>query len=244
LQAGASAPRPEDYGIYLAKDDWPVGNESASPTQVDLKLLFDDPDLVDAEPVAVYERKFTLRESGSEVSGPGTAPTELSLVSGNVYSGPVGQVLVTAVDAPTLMRDLPGQRTDTGNGPIFDSPPTGAIDHLRIYAARRDRFDDPVKPRVPGDWELILKIPIKNGVAATMVPTDTPTVLAGFDKAGHIVRWSTSAKDRRGSQATFFAYAGDHYSLAQPNGKHFCVGCHPGHSGFSLETHKHAESLP
>ena len=64
--------------------------------------------------------------------------------------------------APLL---LPGQRTDTGDGPVFTGPPAGAIDHLRIYAARRDRFDDPVRPRVPGEWELILKVPVKSGVA-------------------------------------------------------------------------------
>jgi len=30
---------------------------------------------------------------------------------------------------------------------------------------------------------------------------------------------------------TLFAYAGHHYSSAQPGGKHFGIGCHPGHTG-------------
>ena len=75
------------------------------------------------------------------------------------------------------------------------------------------------------------------------MPTDVPTVLAGFDKAGRVVSWTTNAKDGRGRSASFYAYAGDHYSLARPNGRHFCVGCHPGHSGIPPVSHEHAERL-
>jgi len=88
-----------------------------------------------------------------------------------------------------------------------------------------------------------LKVPVRNGVAATWAPTDAPTVLAGFDASGRVARWTTPARDSQGTQATFYAYAGDHYSLTQPLGKHFCVGCHPGHSGLSLTSHDHAERL-
>jgi hypothetical protein len=242
LANGAKAPEAGAFGIYLARDDWPERDRPPSAAEVDLKLLFDDPDFVDAEPVAVYERSVQLHQPATDAIG-GTAPAELPLFTGQVYRGPMAQIFSTGIDTPTTMRDLPGQRTDANDGPIFDAPPVGAIDHLRIYAARRDRFDDPEKPRVAGNWELILKVPVKNGAGGAWVPTDTPTVLAGFDKSGHVVQWSTPAKDSRGQHATFYAFAGDHYSLAQPNGKHFCVGCHPGHSGLPPVSHEHAERL-
>jgi hypothetical protein len=168
----------------------------------------------------------------------------VKLANGQTYSGPTGHVFATAVDARTTMADLPGQRTDTNEGPIFDGPPPGSVDHLRIYAARRDRFDDPVKPRIPGGWELILTTKkIDKGAVGVIVPTDTPTVLAGFDEAGRVVRWTTPARDSAGRSATFYAYAGDHYSLARPGGRHFCVGCHPGHSGLPAAAHDHAERV-
>ncbi|MSR53270.1 MAG: hypothetical protein EXS09_08255 [Gemmataceae bacterium] len=241
LREGAKKPAPGDYALYLAHQDWPEGSEPASASAVDLKLLFDDPELVDAEPVAVYERKFVLHDPAKLIVGQGTGPAELRLTSGEQYRGPMGMVFATGLDAPTQLGDLPGQMSDTGEAPIFDSPPAGTLDHLRIYAARRDRFDDPTIPRTRGSWELILKYPVKNGAAASWVPSDVPTVLAGFDKDGHVVQWTTAAKDRQGRRASVYAYAGDHYSLAQPNGKHFCVGCHPGHSGMTTEAHRHAE---
>src|SRR5262245_60412905 len=244
VMGNATTPEPGAYGLYLAHDNWPEGDRPASAGAVDLKLLFDDPELVDAEPVAVYDRKFPPREPPREGSGGGTPPAELPLVNGQVYRGPMAQVFATALDTPTRMADLPGQWSDAGTGPIFDSSPPGAIDHLRIYAARRDRFDDPVKPRVPGEWELILKVPVKGGAAGTWIPTDTPTVLAGYDRAGHVVHWSSAAKDTAGRSASFYAYAGDHYSLAQPGGRHFCVGCHPGHSGIPSSSHIHGERIP
>jgi hypothetical protein len=168
-------------------------------------------------------------------------PAELPLANGRAYRGPMGSVLATGLDLPTFMADLPGQRTDAGEGPVFTGPAADAIDHLRIYAARRDRFDAPDRPRVPGEWELILKVPVKNGAAGGWVPADAPTALAAFDKDGRVVRWTTAAKDQSGRAATFYAYAGDHYSLVRPGGKHFCVGCHPGHSGLPTASHDHAE---
>ena len=131
--------------------------------------------------------------------------------------------------------------TGLGEAPVYDSPPPGRIRELRIYASRRDRFDDPDSPRIPGRWELILRIPANNGSAGDWIPTDTPTVLAGFDGNGKIVEWGTEPRDRDGRSARFYAFAGDHYSLAQPRGRHFCVGCHAGHSGLPPEAHQHAE---
>jgi hypothetical protein len=240
VSAGASSPEPGAYGLYLARDDWPEGPAPASAAGIDLQLLFDDPELVDAEPVAVYRRDLKIQEPTDETRGQGTPPAELPLATG-VYRGPMGQVFSTGLDTRTTMGDLPGQRTDTGAGPVFDGPPAGAIDHLRIYAARRDRFDDPQRPRIPGEWELLLKVPVKGGAAGTWAPTDAPTVLAGFDKAGRVVEWTTAATDAGGRAATFSAYAGDHYSLTRPGGRHFCVGCHPGHSGLPAASHDHAE---
>lgn len=240
----SNVPEPGAFGIYMAKDDWPADGQAATTAEIDFKLLFDDPEFVDAEPVAVYRRKFAMNDPAAEISNSPIPVAELSLANGHIYKGPMGRVLATAVDSPTAMGDLPGQKTDTGEGPIFTSAPAGEFDHLRIYAARRDRFDDPVKPRIPGGWELLVKIPIKSGSAAGLIPADSPTVLAGFDKTGHIVHWTTAAKDKQGRQATLYAYAGDHYSQSPPDGKTFCVGCHPGHSGVPTDTHKHAENLP
>ena len=238
---GAGLPEPGAYGLYLARDDWPDGSAAPSAAQVDLQLLFDDPDLVDAEPVAVYEREIPLHDPADAAGSRAAPPSELLLAGGEVYRGPMGSVLATGLDLPTFMGDLPGQRTDAGEGPTFTGPPAGAIDQLRVYAARRDRFDDPVRPRVPGDWALILKVPVKDGAAGGWVPADGPTALAAFDRDGRVVRWTTAARDRFGRSATFYAYAGDHYSLTRPGGKHFCVGCHPGHSGLPAASHNHAE---
>jgi hypothetical protein len=240
VKAGAKMPEPGAYGLYLASDDWPEQDVPATSAQIDLKMLFDDPDFVDAEPVAVYARKIDANDTLTGSSG-GSADAAAENGTTNVPER--GQFLATGLDLPTLMGDLPGQRTDAGRGPIFTGPPAGAIDHLRIYASRRDRFDDPVKPRIAGAWELIEKVPVKAGAVGGGVPTNTPTVLAGFDKTGHVVRWDTQPRDSRGEHATFYAYAGDHYSLARPGAKNFCVGCHPGHSGIPPESHKHAEIM-
>lgn len=241
IHGNAKTPKPGDYGLYLASDKWPEGIARADA--IDLKLLFDDPEMVDAEPVAVYPRHIDLHDPAREPVSRATPPGELALMNGQPYRGSMGNLLATAVDAPTRMGDLPGQQTDAGSAPIFDDPPPGSLDHLRIYAARRDRFDDPHKPRIPGEWDWILKVPIRGGAGASWVPTDAPTVLAGFGSDGRIVQWSTNARDLQGRRATFYAYAGDHYSLAQPLGKHFCVGCHPGHSGLPPVAHDHAERL-
>ena len=99
--AGAAAPEPGAYGLYLARDDWPEGAAPADAAAIDLKLLFDDPDLVDAEPVAVYARGFTPREPPKESPGRATPPESLALANGQVYRGPMGQVFATAIDSPT-----------------------------------------------------------------------------------------------------------------------------------------------
>ena len=58
LFAGAPAGSPpSSFGIYSVADDW----SGATPVP---QLLFDDPGLVDAEPVAVYPRRFPSNPDG------------------------------------------------------------------------------------------------------------------------------------------------------------------------------------
>src|SRR5262249_55538545 len=120
---------------------------------------------------------------------------------------------------------------------------------IRIYASHRDRFDDPQKPRIPGEWDLLLTAPVKGETFGVQVPAGIPTVLAGFDRRGHVLSWTSDpppapAQDgdpNPPSTPRFFAFAGDHYSATRAGGKHFCVGCHPGHSGLGREDHRHGE---
>jgi hypothetical protein len=237
VENGKAAPDPGRYALYLAPDDWP---DQDAPAKVEMQLLFDDPELVDAEPVAAYPRKANIPPAAPTVTP--AKPTELTLLGGRSYRGPVGAVMATGLYA-AMMNDLPGQKTDAGEGPIFAPAPLGKIDHVRVYASRRDRFDDPARPRVPGGWEAVVRLPGSGETAGGSLPTDAPTVLAGFGSDGKVVKWTTGAKDKAGRQATFYAFAGDHYSLTVPSGMHMCVGCHPGHSGFSRVHHTHAERL-
>jgi hypothetical protein len=231
LDDGELQPSPGRFGIYLANDNWP-SDGSATMSGVNMRLLFDDPEFVDAEPVAVYPRHIEALDGGkSAAEDYASRSGELALANGSTYRGPQGLLFITSIYS-AQMTDLPGQQTDVGQAPIFGGPPNGSIDHLRIYAARRDRFDDPHQLRVPGDWELIVKAPVKDGTVSCSLPIGAPTVLAGFDKDGRVVRWTTPAKDSLDRHGTFYAYAGDHYSLVKPGGRPFCTGCHAGHNGF------------
>ena len=242
------------YGIYLAADQWdtdsslPVGEgqgvrghaEPITAERAGLTLLFDDPDLVDAEPVAVYARQSRFWSKEPPAPPPEAPAVDLRLADGTNYRGPAGTIFNSALYVQQV-GDLPGQQTDVGQGPIFDRPPTNSLHTMRIYAARRDRFDDPVKPRLAGAWELLVDAPATGDSASALLPAGVPTVLAGFDTAGRVVRWTSAAKDSDGRQATFYAFAGDHYSAVRPLGKHFCIGCHPGHSSLGRADHRHAE---
>ena len=243
LEAGQSGPRPHAYGIYLANDTWETnGSDAVNSESAGLTLLFDDPDLVDAEPVAVYTRHSQLWSKVPPAPPPEGLSVEIRLANGAEYRGPSGTLFNTSLYIQQV-RDLPGQRTDAGQGPIFDRPPENSIHAIRVYASRRDRFDDPVKPRIAGAWELLVKASVKGDAANAVLPAGVPTVLAGFNQAGRVVRWTTAAKDSLGRQATFYAFAGDHYSAARPLGKHFCLGCHPGHSSLARTDHQHAERI-
>jgi hypothetical protein len=251
--AAGAGPKPGDYGIYLARDDWEtdscvpfteeLGVRQASAESIGLTLLFDDPDLVDAEPVAVYARQSKFWKSKPPTPPADKAPAaKLSLANGTIYEGQTG-AMFNSVLYKTYVSGQPGQQSDSAEGPIFDRPPADSLHKIRVYASRRDRFDDPVQPRVIGGWELLVEAPVSAGSVGMRLPADVPTVLAGFNQAGRVVRWTTAPKDSHGRQATFYAFAGDHYSAVRPQGKHFCTGCHPGHSGLPFGEFSQAEKM-
>jgi hypothetical protein len=238
---GRSSPEPGRFGIYLAPDEWP---ESGAPASADgLRLLFDDPELVDAEPVAAYPRKMKLPPAGA-IPTVELPKVDIELAGGRSYHGTAGVMMMTGLYS-AQMNELPGQETDIGQRPVFGPPPEGSISRVRIWSAHRDRFDDPVRPRVPGAWELLAELNGSDpgGSTGGRLPPFGPTVLAAFDRDGKVLKWTTPAMDSQGRRATFYGYAGDHYSLVSAGGKTFCVGCHPGHSGVPPVTHKHAERV-
>ena len=219
----AAGPDAAAVGLWRASDDW--GNPEP---------LFDDPALADAEPVAVYARAIELtRRYPSSAQPP--AGTELKLLNGKTYRGPMGQLegaFLNILNEPAP----PGDVTDAGHGPVFANP-TG-VKAIAIYAAYRDRFDDPKEPRVRGGWEKLLVAPVDHMEhVKTWVPADplAPTVLTGLGADGKVVRWAAAAKDAAGRSGSYYAYAGDHYSGMKPNGSVFCNGCHAGHTFTAID---------
>lgn len=189
-------------------------------------MIFDDPEWVDAEPVVVLPRKIHPlgKKSNAEFQG----------------SEKEGLVFATALNY-SAMAALPGQVTDSGVGPIFNPPPQGLIQELRIFASERDRFDHPEIARVQGKLHLLSTLKVKDNSASGWVSCGQPTLLAGFDAQGKVAQWNSEAKDSQGRQNSTLGFAGDHYSLIGAGKKHFCVGCHPGHSGLAPGDHKHNE---
>ncbi len=233
---GRAGPTPEAFGIYLADDDWTVAEGTISAEKAGLRLLFDDPDLVDAEAVAIYARKcqYVQRELADDPVG----IVQRVLPGGRRYEGPVGTVHADKV-FDSFLDHKPGQTTDAGQGPIFGPAPRGSIREVRIFASYRDRFDDPKQPRIPGGWEEIARGPVDpHGGFRFDAPAGAPTVLAGFDAEGRVVRWRTPARDKEGRQADLLYIAGDHYSGIRPGGYHFCTGCHTGHSILDVEDYR------
>ena len=122
------------------------------------------------------------------------------------------------------------------NAPVFPAPTD--VKSIVFYAAHRDRFDDPEQPRIVGHWEKLFEARLDaDGGVRTQVPADplTPTVIAGLDADGRILKWKSAIRDRDGHAATFYAYAGDHYSGMRPKGYTFCIGCHAGHTFFPAD---------
>lgn len=247
LTAGCPSPCPDNFilfsgapvgagagsfGLYLIPDDW-----SATQTPA---LLFDDPRLADAEPVAVYPRPMEHQGAVASSSDDIEVPKNYRLANGQEYHGPVGRHHNNVVNR-ALPNPFPGQRTDTGAGPVVPFP-TG-IKAFAIYAAYRDRFDDPAVPRIRGGWERLLTVPAEpNGDLSAWVPANPaiPTVLAGLGEDGKVFKWGGGATDSAGRSATFYAIAGDHYSGTRKGGYHFCVGCHAGHTFIQADIHERA----
>jgi len=210
------------WALYTASDDWAA---PAVPA-----VLFDDPARADTDPVAVYARapapaETTLPMTGAPLKYPG-----FKLANGAAYDGPFGELHNSMIRVPAPDPFL-GQKTDTGAGPVVP-PPTG-VKSVVFYAAHRDRFDDPNVPRVPGGWEKLSASPLdQGGQMRAKVPAlpHSTTVLAGLGEDGTVFKWTATTPDSAGRSATFYALAGDHYSGTRPNGYHFCLGCHTGHT--------------
>jgi hypothetical protein len=230
----AAAPvgtKPVEFGLYLVPDDW----NSSSPMP---QLLFDDPSFVDAEPAAVYRREVQM------VVRPGTEPMEnaysppqtIPLQGGTEYRGPAGYIenlaVLDAIRSPIPWRKTPrGHRLDPRRDPVI--PPPANVRSIVFYQAHRDRFDDPEHPRIAGDWEKVMTVPLaRDGALQTWVPSQplALVVIAGLDEEGKVARWTAKLRDATDKPLRFLAYAGDHYTALRANGYHYCNGCHAGHT--------------
>jgi hypothetical protein len=234
LFAGAPVGEPPAaFGLYLLPEEWSTWQRP--------QFLFDDPRLVDAEPAAVYRRPLDLGPTEFTKANPADRPSDLVLTSGRKYEGQFGQFMNSMINVPAPDEFL-GQKTDTGEGPVI--PPPTHVKSIVFFAAHRDRFDDPVKPRVVGGWERLMVARLnERGELRTWVPSmgTGASVLAGLDETGRIAKWSSKAKDSAGRSATFFAIAGDHYSGTRPDGFHFCLGCHTGHTSIPADIRERVE---
>lgn len=231
LFAGAAAgSSPGSFAIYRVGDDW-------SRTAPSPQLVFDDPGFVDSEPAAVYPRRFRVEPvtlSPALTNGDDHAKP-IKLDSGEEYNGAKGYIENLAVGS-AIRNPIPwhertsGERVDPRKNPLIAPPPNVAA--VAVYAANRDRFDDPDRLRVPGTWEKRVVLPVQDANRFTAwVPSDPlrPSVLVGLDRDGKIARWSGVAMPDRPARS-YFAYAGDHYSSIRPNGYQYCNGCHTGHT--------------
>jgi hypothetical protein len=216
------------YGIHSISDNW-------QENPPDSQLLFDDPALEDSEPVAVYPRTIALKENHLVPAiTPKTPPENLTLADGKEYKGPMGYVenlaILQEIRNPIPWYDVKNnEKVDPRVNPLVPPPPN--VEAIAFYAAYRDRFDDPVRPRIPGEWKKLAVIPIdpEEGALDKWVPSDPlmTTVIVGLDNKGKIAKWMSK---RDLDQRTFYAYAGDHYSQIRPKGFHYCNGCHTGHT--------------
>lgn len=228
--AASTAADQLQYGLYAISDNWTEGQPAA-------QCVFDDPDFQDSEPVAVYARRFIPESRRIE---PPTVekretPAQITLASGEPYSGPMGYLeniaISLAIRNPIPWHDrTDGKPVDPRQNPLIAPPPNVAA--IAVYAAERDRFDDPDQLRVKGRWEkrLVHKLPVKDDFRAWL-PSDPlkPSVLVGLDAQGKVAKWDGVATPERPARS-YFAYAGDHYSGVRPNSYNYCNGCHTGHT--------------
>ena len=228
--AAPSGSPPMTFGIYTVSDDWTKGTPVPH-------LLFDDPDLVDAEPAAVYPRRFIPdpKRMTPPLAEGYNPPKSVKLTSGALYTGTMGYIENIAISA-AIRNPIPwhdrssGERIDPRVNPLVSPPPNVAS--IAVYSANRDRFDHPDQLRVPGTWEKQMVLPVVGQDALrAWVPSDPlrPSVLVGLDDEGKVARWTGEASGHRPTR-TYHAYAGDHYSGIRANGYHYCNGCHTGHT--------------
>ncbi len=232
---------PASFGIYKVSDEWATGTPMP-------QLLFDDPALVDSEPVAVYSRRFVTepRRVVPPLAEGYHPPKGVKLTSGGSYTGSMGYIeniaISQAIRNPIPWHDRSGgERIDPRANPLVSPPPNVAS--VAVYSAGRDRFDDPDQLRVTGAWEKRVVVPLVGRDALRgWIPSDPlrPSVLVGLDGDGRVARWTGAASEYRPAKS-YVAYAGDHYSGVRPNGYHYCNGCHTGHTFTVLDARERTD---
>jgi len=219
------------YGLYTVPQDGWTADLGATG---ELTPLFDDPDLIDAEPVAAYRRPLPEGKILAPTSWSPSATKSLTLFGGKSYSGPAGELHVEQLAGPETGQ-FPGQRASGPDaGPVVPHFKRGAIRRVDFYASHRDRFDDPTRPVVRGTLEKLLEAPTTPDGAGSatlraVLPVGAPTLLVGVGADGQVVS-ATGAADAAGRRGKFYAFAGDHVSGTRAGGYHFCTGCHTGHT--------------
>lgn len=218
-------PTPADYGLYtLPQNGWTTDPNASG----ELTPLFDDPELVDAEPVGVYPRPIENVPIRPPQAWEPAAAKKFDLLTG-AYSGPAGELHVAQITT-VATGPIPGNLASGGGGPIVPIFPTGKITKIAFLASGRDRFDDPVRPVVRGTLEKVHEVNVDgSGAIRTTMPVGSPTLLIGLGPDGKVAS-AVGAADAKGNRGTFYAFAGDHVSGTRPGGYHFCTGCHAGHT--------------
>jgi WD40-like Beta Propeller Repeat len=223
----------ENYGIYSANSD--AWSNNTAGGQLTLTKLFDDPRLVDAEPVLAYARNVV---SSSEKPVTTNIPTDrgLTLADGSQYQGPLAQLNTRGIfESESQNRIASGQTTDNGKRMVAPPVAKGDITAIAIYSNPRDRFDDATQNRIVEPLRKLIVSQIdKTREFDQYIPTADPTMLLGMGPDGKVAS-VLGAADSRGVRAKFYAYAGDHVSGAKPNGYTFCTGCHAGHSHAKID---------
>ena len=222
--------------IYIVSDEWGVDQVP--------RTVFDDPEMFDSEPVAVYARNV---ESTSILPEPPIAhlarqPKRLTMADKSQYEGPSGYIENLAVNdairapIPWQSSILPsGRRRDPRQDPLI--PPPGIVSGIAVYADHRDRFDDKINSRIRGDWVKQMVLPVQaGGEFQAWVPSDinAPTRIVGIDQFGKISQSSGTILGANQQPGVYYAVAGDHHTFIRSNGYHYCNGCHTGHTFTSL----------
>lgn len=252
LSAGCPSPCPEhkvifsgclvngsanSSAIYIVSDEWAEGQLPCT--------IFDDPEMFDSEPVAVYARNIestsTLPES--PIAHLARRPKKLTMADNIQYEGPSGYIENLAVNdairapIPWQSSILPsGRRRDPRQDPLI--PPPGIVSGIAVYADHRDRFDDINCYRIRGQWRKQMVLPVQSGGEfQAWLPSDsnTPVKIVGVDQLGKIIHSVGSVLGGNQKVGSYYAVAGDHHTFIRENGYHYCNGCHTGHTFTSLD---------